>query len=190
MHRKAAFTAAAFALATVGVAPALAAHKSAAAPSKLTISSSAAVQSYKVNRYAQFGLRWNKDTYTIKSGGTLTFKNLQSDDPHTFSVLKASQMPRTTKALNACGTESPTAAPKLPVCRALFKAHAPNDQGIPQNPVVNVGKAGIDRPGDSVFIAPKGAGPKTTVKVTAKKGTTLHFICLVHPWMQATLHVR
>jgi hypothetical protein len=188
MHRKTVATVAALALATVGVAPALAAHKSAAA-TKLTISTPVS-QSYKINRYAQFGLRWNKDTYTIKSGGTLAFKNLESDEPHTFSVLKASQMPRTKKALEACGTEGPTAAPKYPPCRAIFKAHAPDAQGNPQNPVVNVGKAGIDRPGDSLFIAPKGAGPQQTIKVTAKKGTTLHFICLVHPWMQATLLVR
>jgi hypothetical protein len=25
--------------------------------------------------------------------------------------------------------------------------------------------------------------------VTAKKGTTLHFICLIHPWMQAVVKV-
>jgi len=188
MHRKAALTVAALGLATVGVAPALAAHSS-AAPAKVTISTPSS-ESYKINRYTQFGLRWNKDTYTVKSGGTLSFKNLQSDDPHTFSVLKASQLPRTTKALNACGTQSPTAAPKLPVCRALFKAHAPDAQGNPANPLVNAGRAGIDQPGDSLFIAPKGAGPQQSIKVTAKKGTTLHFICLVHPWMQATLLVR
>jgi hypothetical protein len=28
-----------------------------------------------------------------------------------------------------------------------------------------------------------------SVKVTAKKGSTLHFLCLVHPWMQATVKV-
>ena len=64
MHRKTAVATAAMALATVGVAPALAAHTSAAA-SRLTISTKDS-QSYKLNRYVQFGLRWNQDVYTVK----------------------------------------------------------------------------------------------------------------------------
>jgi hypothetical protein len=28
-----------------------------------------------------------------------------------------------------------------------------------------------------------------SIKVTAPAGTTLHFICAVHPWMQGTLKV-
>jgi hypothetical protein len=37
-----------------------------------------------------------------------------------------------------------------------------------------------------------GAGKKgesIDLKVTAKKGTTLHFMCLIHPWMQAKVVV-
>ena len=187
MDRKAVIGLAAAGLAAVGVTPALAAHKSAAA-SKVTITTPVS-QTYKINRYAQFGLRWSKDTYTVKSGGTLVLKNSQRDEPHTLSVLKASQMPTTKGRIEQCGAEPP-ATPKYAPCAALYKAHAPDEQGQPKNPVVNVGKAGIDRPGDSVFIAPKGAGPTATVKVSAAKGTTLHFICLVHPWMQATLKVQ
>jgi hypothetical protein len=188
MHRKTAVATAAMALATVGVAPALAAHPSASA-SRLTISTKES-QVYKLNRYVQFGLRWNQDVYTVKSGGTITFKNGQSDEPHTFSVLKASQLPTTTKRLNDCSAPDPSTPPKYAPCRQLFAAHAPDPQsGNPKNPLINAGKTGIDQAGDSLFIAPKGAGPQPTIKVTAKKGTTLHFLCLVHPWMQATLKV-
>ena len=186
MDRKVVIGLAALGLAAVGGAPALAAHQTAA--SKVTITTPV-TQTYKVNRYAQFGLRWNHDTYTVKSGGTLVLKNSQSDEPHTLSVLKASQMPTTKGRIEQCGAEPP-ATPKYAPCKALYQAHAPDEQGQPKNPVVDVGKAGIDRPGDSVFIAPKGAGPAPTLKVSAAKGTTLHFICLVHPWMQATLKVR
>ena len=28
-----------------------------------------------------------------------------------------------------------------------------------------------------------------TIKVTAPAGTTLNFMCAVHPWMQGVLHV-
>jgi hypothetical protein len=36
-------------------------------------------------------------------------------------------------------------------------------------------------------VPPKG---KVTFKVTASKGTTLNFICAVHPWMLATIKVK
>jgi hypothetical protein len=167
------------------VGSAFAAH---AAATELTITTPEA-QTYKLNRYEQFGMRWNHDSYTVASGGTLVIKNLEKDEPHTLSVLKRSQLPTTRSKLDTCNTEPP-ALPKNPVCRALFKAHAPDEQGNPKNPVVDVGKAGLDKPGDSVFIAPKGAGPQTRIKVSAPKGTTLYFFCLVHPWMQAKLVVR
>jgi hypothetical protein len=32
-------------------------------------------------------------------------------------------------------------------------------------------------------------GSTITFKVAARKGTTLTFVCLVHPWMQAKLQV-
>lgn len=46
----------------------------------------------------------------------------------------------------------------------------------------------ITRSGDSAFIAPT-KNAKVTLKVTAKPGTKLYFICAVHPWMQAELDV-
>jgi hypothetical protein len=173
----------ALALAATGAVTAVAATR---APSRVTISTPTS-GGYKINRYAIFGLRWNKDVYTIKSGGTLKFKNLITD-PHTFSVLKKSQVPRTTAQINRCGS-TPPALPKYAPCRALYLAHAPGASGAPQNPVVNKGKPGIDVPGDSVFIPPKGA-PQPSIKVTAKPGTVLYFVCLIHPWMQAKLVVE
>jgi len=46
----------------------------------------------------------------------------------------------------------------------------------------------VDRPGDSAFIAPVQQA-KVTLTVTAKPGTTLSFMCVVHPWMQAKIIV-
>jgi hypothetical protein len=54
--------------------------------------------------------------------------------------------------------------------------------------VVDKGQAGLDEPGDSIAIE----GPKhksISIKVTAAAGTTLHFMCAVHPWMQGTIKV-
>ena len=59
------------------------------------------------------------------------------------------------------------------------------------DPVVGTGTntaPHVDRPGDSAFIAPKQKA-EVTLKVTAKPGTTLYFMCAVHPWMSAKLKV-
>jgi hypothetical protein len=59
---------------------------------------------------------------------------------------------------------------------------------------VNVGKPGFDSPGDSVaIIEAKGApaGHKSvTVPVSAAPGTTLYFMCGLHPWMQGKIVVK
>jgi uncharacterized cupredoxin-like copper-binding protein len=114
---------------------------------------------------------------TIKSGGTLTVKT-KGGAPHSFSVVKATQLPKTTKQIEQCK-----------VCEALAKAHEadPQSSAPPKKPVVDVGATGIDQAGDSVFLAPN---KSTKLKVTAKKGTTLYFMCALHPWMQGKLQVK
>ena len=47
-------------------------------------------------------LRWQKDVYQIKSGGTLTIVNKAKDGPHTFSIVDKKDLPRTTKQINQC----------------------------------------------------------------------------------------
>lgn len=184
MNRKLFIASAAVSITAIGSVGAVAATS---APKRVTLTTPTST-TFKINRYRQFGVRWNKDVYTIKSGGTLAFKNSLKDEPHTFSVLKKSQLPRTNRQLNQCEAQPP-ALPKYAPCRVLVQAHAPTGQGAPQHPIVNKGKPGIDVPGDSLFIAPKGA-PQPTITVSAKPGTTLYFMCLIHPWMQAELIVK
>src|SRR5689334_6449561 len=73
-----------------------------AGPNHATIN---AVTSTKVviNRFIQDGTRWQQDVYDVKSGGTITVVNLAaSDGPHTFSVVKKSDMPKTVSQINNC----------------------------------------------------------------------------------------
>lgn len=126
----------------------------------------------------------------MKSGGTITIVNLAaSDGPHTFSVVKKSQRPRTTKQIGGCDSGGG-------ICRTIAKEFGatPGANKPPRFRFVNNGKGtntapNIDGPGDMAFIAPIQKA-KVTLKVTAKPGTTLYFICAVHPWMQATLQVQ
>ena len=140
----------------------------------------------KINRYIQDGLRWQHDAYTVRSGGTVTIVNdAPSDGPHTFSVVAAKDLPRTAAQLQNCK-----------ICETIAQEHGanPNSDAPPKFLYVDNGKGtntapNVDRPGDSAFIPPK-QNAKVTLKITAKSGTTLRFICAVHPWMQAKVVVR
>lgn len=144
---------------------------------------------YKVGQYVQDSVRYAPQTVTIRSGGTLTIvnKDPQEMEPHTFSVVKKSQLPRTNKQMAACQN---TAAG---ICGQIALAHgvnpnAPPSSGPPPKLVVDVGKPGIDQPGDDVFIAPQ--FKTQALKITAKAGTTLYYFCVIHPWMQGKIVVK
>lgn len=140
----------------------------------------------KINRYVQDGTRWQKDVYNVKSGGTITITNLSaSQGPHTFSVVKKSDLPKTAGEINNCK-----------ICQTIAQEHGadPNSQAPPKFNFVDNGTGtntapNVDQPGDSAFIPPVQKA-KVTLTVTAKPGTTLYFLCAVHPWMQAKLIVQ
>ena len=169
----------------VGASGVAVAANTAAVPKKVTIK---AVQKNKVvpNRYFQDGLRWNQDVYKVKSGGTITVVNdAASEGPHTFTVVKEKDLPKTERAMNRCA-----------ICQKLGQAHGadPNSDAPPkfqylENGVGQNTPPKVDRPGDSGVTGQGKKGEHISFKVTAKKGKTLYFMCLIHPWMQAEVKV-
>ena len=95
---------------------------------------------YKVDQFAQDSVRFAPTLLTIKTGGTLTIvnKDLQEMEPHTFSIVTKSQLPRTNKQISACQML------QLPICRQIAISHGvdPNSQnnGPPSKPVADVGQ--------------------------------------------------
>jgi uncharacterized cupredoxin-like copper-binding protein len=185
-HRRLAVGVAAFSL-TFG-AGGVAVAASASAPARTTIKEKQRM-SVVINRYVQDGMRWNHDVYHVRRGGTLHIvANKLGEGPHTFTVVRKKDEPTTAKQINDC-------LPKG-ICGKLAVAHGANPQteGPPQFMFLENGKGtntapNVDRPGDSAAI---GFGPdnkSVDLKVTAKKGTTLRFMCLIHPWMQAKVVV-
>jgi plastocyanin len=184
MHRSKLIAGVAGLTLVAGGAGVASAAKTAAAPKRVTVSEKDSVK-FKVNRYVQDGLRWNKDSYTVKTGGKLTFlMTVTGDGPHTFTVVKAKDLPKTSAQIGNCK-----------ICKTLGKAHGadPSGNAPPKFPYLENGVGtkkvpSLDRAGDSGFLNPK-KGNKITFHVTAKAGTTLHFLCLIHPWMQAKVKV-
>jgi plastocyanin len=173
MFRRMSLMAALAAVVAVAVT-AVALGASAGSTAKLT---AAAGSKFVINKYAQDTAHFSPGAVTIKSGGTLSVK-AQAGPPHSFSIVKESELPKTTKQIEQCK-----------ICETLAKAHGadPNSDAPPSKLVVDVGATGIDQPGDSVFLPP---GQTTKLKITAKKGKTLYFFCAVHPWMQGKLQVK
>lgn len=147
---------------------------------------------YVVNRYFLDAMRFAPGTVTIKSGCDLTFEFAapNDSDPHSLSLIQPADVPRTTEQLEKCK-----------VCKQIKADHVgdPTEPAGPHNPIVhwivNVGKPGLDVPGDSLSIfesKSKGAPPghaRVTVPVSAAAGTTLYYICGMHPWMQGKIVV-
>ncbi|MGE5635970.1 MAG: hypothetical protein ACM3UV_03360 [Nocardioidaceae bacterium] len=167
------------ALAAIGTAVAAKAPKK--APNQATVLIKGGLQ-VKINSFAGETFRFAPGATAIRSGGQVTVKN-RTEAPHTLSLVKRSQLPRNARQVESCSPENAKS-----VCAQLFVAHgATEDDQPPSKPLVDVGDKGFDRAGDSIVI-----NPNATVrfKITAKKGSTLHYLCGIHPWMQGSFNVR
>jgi hypothetical protein len=166
----------------VGISGVAVAANTAAVPKSVTIKQKTSLKMVP-NRYIQDGLRWDKDVYKVKSGGTVTVVTTVADEgPHTLSVVKKKDLPKT---------------PDCKICNKLGEAHGadPNSDAPPkfqflENGVGQDTPPKLDRPGDSGLTGEGKKGEKITFDVTAKKGSSLYFVCLIHPWMQAKLQVQ
>ena len=169
------------AVVALGVFALAAGPASAAAPKKNTITAVGGMK-VKANQYVSDAQYWDADSYDIKSGATVTLRDKSTEGhPHSLSLIK--KLPKTPAQIMGCEA-----------CGPLMAAHEANQEtGEVGKPVVEAGGEGFDTagdktaPGDSIYLPPKG---KVTFKVTAAKGTTLNFVCAVHPWMLAKIAVK
>jgi plastocyanin len=126
----------------------------------------------RANESGTYTMHFAPETVTVHSGGTVTFVHGDSThDPHTITIVAARELPT-----------------RIDPCRACEKAqqaHFPQGPQGPPTPVVNVGRPGLDAPGDSVLWM----SGRVKVKVSAPAGTVLRYFCAVHPWMQGTIRV-
>ena len=157
-----------------------------AAASVTTIKAVQGPPKFEINRFVQDTLRWNKDTYSVPSGGTLHIVNMAADEgPHTFTVVAQKDLPKTLQGLFNCS-----------ICLKLAKAHGanPNSDAPPKFPFLENGVGQktppeVNQPGDSGVTGKGKKGEHIDLKVTAPAGTKLYFMCLIHPWMQAVVNV-
>ena len=138
---------------------------------------------FEPNKEIQGTLNWHSGELKIRSGEDLRI--LSNDEipgePHVFTIVNQVEQPQTLEELFVGGCDT---------CNTALAAHDTNgnqqlDEG--DQLVVNVGPAGLNEVGDSVALPDEA----TMVEmVTAPAGTTLYFMCAIHPEMQGVLEVR
>lgn len=124
----------------------------------------------------------------ISRGARLTIGNVSNPKkigPHTFTLVKASRVPRGRKEFKACGDGKG-------VCGRVAAAHELNPRtNRVHKPDVDVGRTGwnksFGKTGDTWYTVTK--GDTETRKVTVPVGTTLSYFCAVHPNMHGELKV-
>jgi hypothetical protein len=127
---------------------------------------------------------------TIESGQELTVVNQTNPKqvgPHTFALVTKGSIPKTKKARQLCFTPHH-------ICKAIASWHGVKGNGpVKQNPAT-AGVEGWDtlgsltKKGDSWFTGEK-PGASIVQKVTAAAGTTIYFMCAIHPWMHGSIEV-
>lgn len=141
-------------------------------------------------RFDKLGPRFTGST-KVTAGQSLRIRNLSDPKkigPHTFTLVAANALPRSPKAMKTCFTPG-----KL--CMTAAIAHEFDEKTEKVNrPLVEAGLPGWDRrfsrkvkQGDSWYSETK--GEEFQQVVSAKPGTVLRYLCVVHPEMQGKIKV-
>jgi plastocyanin len=131
---------------------------------------------FDVNGAAVATFRFAPEVISVPSGTTVTWKHLDSgSDPHTITIVTDKRhLPHNFEAANC------------KACQIANSGHFPN--GKRPVAILNKGAPGLNQEGDSLLIQPR-RGASISVKISAPPGTTLYYVCIIHPWMQATIKV-
>jgi plastocyanin len=143
-------------------------------------------QVFKPNQLIAYVLRFTPEATTVDAGQRIRFvdRDQDNDEPHTATIVNKADLPTSFAEGDACFAET---AP----CGQALAAHDPDgDQQPPFNLVVNNGRPGLDRPGDSLLFGGGLDNQSISARVTAAPGTTLYYLCALHPWMQGKIKVR
>lgn len=133
-------------------------------------------RTFKTNRLFSSNLRYVHGNVTVNSGETVKFEDV-SGIPHSITIVD------TQLATDWVGSYICLAANLGGPCAAI----AVDGHGFGAVPVLEAGGAGLDVAGDSLWLYPNTALEAT---VSAPAGSTLHYACSLHPWMQGKIEVK
>lgn len=135
----------------------------------------------------KLGFEAPKTIVTGEELEVLNTTNPKQVGPHTFSLVTKGSIPKTAKQRQLCFTPHH-------ICKSIAGWHGVKGEGAPTINPVKAGAEGWDtlgsltKKGDSWFTGQK---PKASFEqtVTAAAGTTIYFMCAIHPWMHGSIEV-
>lgn len=128
-------------------------------------------------------LHWAPGTITVRSGETLKLVDGdKSGDPHVLAIAKTRDIPKSNNV-------NPATNPVLRMIAPALLVNPANPQQGFKAYKANAGPDGLNQEGDALVIVPGGPHKTATWFVSAKPGTTLHYFCAVHFWMQGAIKV-
>jgi plastocyanin len=136
-------------------------------------------------QFVKVNFRFQPKNISVTSGSVVRWvdNDEDADEPHTVTIADQADLPQNIEELDACYAPGG-------LCIQTIEAHDPGlDELPPFNFVVNTGGPGLDARGDSLLFG----GPfdqAVEAQVTAPAGSTLYYLCVIHPWMQGSIKVR
>ena len=130
------------------------------------------------NALIQSTFRFSPGPISATTGQTVTWVDADqvADEPHTITVVAQADLPTDVEEVFECQDSGP--------CSAALEGHF-GGGGAPV-PVLEAGNPGLDAPGDSLLLFPGGT---VDGLISAPAGTTLYYLCALHPWMQGSISV-
>ena len=128
-------------------------------------------------------LRWAPGTITVRSGERLKLVDGdKSGDPHVLVIAKTRDIPQSNNV-------NPQTNPVLRMIAPALLVDPTNPQQGFKAFKTNAGRDGLNQEGDALVVVPGSPHKTATWFVSAKAGTTLHYFCAVHYWMQGVIKV-
>jgi plastocyanin len=142
------------------------------------------LETFEANSLFLSNLRFAPENIKVDKGDTVTWADIAlTTSPHTITIVEHADVPVNFAEAYICLWDKRILGVDGP-CLQFMDAHG----GLPPTtPVVDVGRKGLDAPGDSVFLPPNGS---VSAQITAAPGSVLHYICIIHPWMQGSITVE
>jgi plastocyanin len=143
------------------------------------------LENFESNALFLSNLRFAPENIKVERGDTLTWvDNALTTVPHTITIVDPKILPVDFATAYICLWDKRILGADGP-CLQFMDAHG----GVPPTtPVVEVGGNGLDASGDSIFLLPPNGS--VSAQVTAAPGSVLHYICIIHPWMQGSITVE
>jgi plastocyanin len=144
------------------------------------------LETFEANSLFLSNLRFAPEKINVEKGGKVTWEDkAQTTVPHTITIVEAADLPVDFAEAYTCLWDDLIPGATFDgFCLQFLRAHG----GLTfPTPVVNVGRNGLDVPGDSLFLA---GGGSVSAQVTAAPGSVLNYMCIIHPWMQGSITVE